>query len=334
MEQDKASQYREELAYWLALNEGPSSVTPGMYTNAYHELGSLRALWEAPDTYLKSLGLTDRAVQTLRRYMSDSRLEDLRKQIDDCVQRGIRILRYVDNDYPRLLQSIGRTPEWPPLLLFQRGLDVDFEKCVAIVGTRDCSFHGRVAAMEFGKEIASEGYTVVSGLARGIDEYAHVGALMAEHGRTVAVLPFLEPVYPPEHAELHNDVIHRGAVISERYILQFQRSIREKLVQRNRITSGISRCVVAIESGTDGGTVRQVEFALSQGRKVFAFVSEQSDRLRRGYELFVRKGAIPVRTTDEVLAWLKDGNEPSKAQSPKSQDKSQETIESSWEKPR
>jgi len=259
-------------------------------------------------------------------------IPDFRKQVDECLEKGIQFMRFVDDDYPVSLRNIGRTPEWPPLLLLKRGSDIEYDKCVAIVGTRDCSFHGRVSAMEFAREIASAGYTIVSGLARGIDVFAHVGALMAEKGKTVAVLPFLEPVYPPEHAELHGDIMNRGAVVSERYVLQFQKSIREKLVHRNRITSGISRCVIAIESGTDGGTVRQVDFALAQGKRVFAFDSDESNRLKKGYELFLRRGAIPARTVDEVLAWLKEGSMTSKAQNlRRPREKGQETIESSGE---
>jgi DNA processing protein len=158
-------------------------------------------------------------------------------------------------------------------------------------------------ALRIARTLATKGYVIVSGLARGTDEWAHFGALKANGGRTVAVLPWMDPIYPPEHAELLSEIERRGAVVSEHPTQVFWKSARGKFVERNRITSGLSKCVIAVESDEAGGTVHQVELALAQGKKVFAVVPK-SQRAKRGFELFLKKGAVALRSVDGVLEYL------------------------------
>ncbi len=147
---------------------------------------------------------------------------------------------------------------------------------------------------------------IVSGLARGTDEWAHVGAMKAKSGKTVAVLPWLDPVYPPEHAELLSDIEQRGASLSEHYTQRYWKSAKGKFIERNRITSGLSLCVLAIESDQEGGTVHQVDLALAQGKKVFALLPKKTPRAKRGFDLFLGKGAATMRSAEDVLEYLKD----------------------------
>jgi len=159
-------------------------------------------------------------------------------------------------------------------------------------------------ARRLAKSIAAKGYTVVSGLARGTDEWAHSGALETPKGKTIAVLPWITPLYPPEHSKLLEDIQKRGAAISELLEKPFGKAAKGKFVQRNRVTSGISRCVIALESEEEGGTVHQVRIAISQRRKVFAVKPRGSDKFKRGFKLFVDLGAVPVDSSREVLDYL------------------------------
>jgi len=159
-------------------------------------------------------------------------------------------------------------------------------------------------ARRLAKSIASKGYTIVSGLARGTDEWAHSGALETPKGKTIAVLPWMTPLYPPEHSKLLEDIQRRGAAISERLEKPFDKTAKGKFVQRNRITSGVSRCVIALESEEEGGTVHQVRIALSQRRKVFAVKPRRNDKFKKGFKLFVDMGAVPVDSSREILDYL------------------------------
>jgi DNA processing protein len=160
-------------------------------------------------------------------------------------------------------------------------------------------------ARKIAKSLAENGFTVVSGLARGIDEWAHCGALEVSRGKTIAVLAWIDPIYPDEHRELASDLQKRGAILSENFRQPLDRSTPARFVQRNRITSGISKCVIAIESDEEGGTVHQVRIALSQKRKVLALQPKGNERAKRGFKVFTDLGATAVRSTNDILNVLR-----------------------------
>jgi DNA processing protein len=267
----------------------------------YEENGTLLPLWNASYFLLKRLGIDDEASRKFMRYKEHFKLTDFAAEFKKIESMRLRMIRYVDKDYPTDLRSI----ENPPLILLHKGALFGFENCIAISGTRNPSAYGRIMARKIAKSLAERGFTIVSGLARGIDEWAHCGALEAPRGRTIAVLAWMDPIYPEEHLELAQDLQKRGALLGENLRQPFNRSAPAKFVQRNRITSGISRCVIAIESDEEGGTVHQVKIALSQKRKVLALQPKGNERAKRGFKLFVDLGAIPVKSTRDILDILK-----------------------------
>ncbi len=251
-------------------------------------------------------------VVAFRRQLPSGEIREFRGQVESCKRAGVEIIRWVDERYPPQLRGLIGTPGGPPLLLLKRGPLGTFDRCVAVAGTRDASFYGRTKTLEIAQALASKGFVIVSGLARGIDEWAHVGALKAKSGKTAAVLPWLDPVYPPEHAELLHDIEEKGASLSEHYVQRFWKTAKGKFVERNRITSGLSLCVLAMESDQEGGTVHQVDLALRQGKKVFALLPKKTLRAKRGFDLFLSKGATPMHSADEVLDYLKSQKRPVK----------------------
>jgi len=298
-----------DIVYWLALQERHWLIPPTKVEQAYHKFGSLEQLWKADTFYLYSLGLDEISVSNFLKYRDTVRLEDFERLGKALERNKVRLLRYVDRDYPMALKDLGKSHNGPPLVLFHKGSILDFTDCVAIVGTRECSLSGHVMARRLAKAIAGKGYTVVSGLARGTDTEAHCGGLEAPRGKTIAVLAWMDPIYPPENTELARDIMARGALISERYLRptsKFAKLARGKFVERNRITSGICRCVVAVESGTEGGTVHQVRIAVSQGRKVFAVKPKSGNqRAKEGFKIFLEMGATPIGSAKPVLDFLK-----------------------------
>jgi DNA processing protein len=298
-----------DFVYWLALSPRRWLVPISKIEQIYNQSHSLAVFWKAERNYLYNLGISDKTVSKFFAYRDSVRLEDFQRLLETLERDGVKVLRYVDKNYPRFLRDFGNYREEPPLVLFYKGSPPNDTEGVAIVGTRECSHYGHMMARRFGRVIASHGYTIVSGLARGVDIEAHCGALENPHGRTMAVLAWMNPIYPPENVELAKDMLARGTLLSEMYFKpdsKFGNLTPGKFVERNRITSGISRCVIAIESGTEGGTVHQVRIALAQGRRVFALKPKsENKRAKDGFKLFLDMGATPINSAKPVLEFMR-----------------------------
>ena len=216
-----------------------------------------------------------------------------------CEEMGIALVPQSSEQYSKLLLEI---PD-PPLLLYRKGTwDVRDAIAVAIVGSRRCSHYGRQQAERLAEGLARAGVTVVSGLARGIDTAAHIGALRGK-GRTIAVCAQgLSHMYPPENKKLADQIAESGAVITESPL---DRSPSRGLFpQRNRIISGMSLGVIVVEASQKSGSLYTARHAMEQGRDVFA-VPGQIDRLEsEGCHNLIRDGVALIRNVDDVLESL------------------------------
>jgi DNA processing protein len=208
-----------------------------------------------------------------------------------CVRRG-------DRTFPPLLAEIHD----PPRALFLRGAgatDLLAHPCVAIVGARACSPYGAQVARMLGRELAAAGVVVVSGLARGVDGEAHRGALEAE-GLTIAVLGCgIDRDYPAVHAELARRICERGLVISE-----YDPGVEPapwRFPARNRIIAGLAAATVIVEARERSGALITADFALEEGREVFAVPGEITGALAAGTNRLLRHGAAPLTASDDVL---------------------------------
>lgn len=290
-----------EAVFWLGLQDKTWLIPTAKMMKVYEEYGTILPLWNASYNFLVKLGINDDNIKKFLMYKERSSLMDFVSEFKRLESMKLRIIRYIDKDYPEALRII----ENPPLILLHKGVLTNFSNCIAISGTRNPSVYGRVMSRKIAKYLAEQGFTIVSGLARGVDEWAHCGALEARKGRSVAILAWMDPIYPEEHTDLALDLEKRGAILAENFHQPYNKSTPAKFVQRNRITSGISQCVIAIESDEEGGTVHQVKIALSQKRKVFALQPKGNERAKRGFKLFVNMGAIPVKTAKEILDMLR-----------------------------
>ncbi|MBO7402402.1 MAG: DNA-processing protein DprA [Lachnospiraceae bacterium] len=210
----------------------------------------------------------------------------------------LRFITEEDNEYPEKLKEIFS----PPLYLYVRGDLNKCEKSVAIIGSRNCSFYGREVAVSFGKIFASNGINVVSGMAKGVDGYAHIGALEGE-GHTTAVLGFGHcECYPAEHRTLKNRIEKSGCLISEYHPLV--RSDRLHFPARNRLIAALADCLVVVEAAIKSGTIITVDFALSLGRNIYAVPGRIGDPLSEGCIELIKHGCRPVTDPGEVLSDL------------------------------
>ncbi len=224
---------------------------------------------------------------------------DVASELRRCREHNIRILLDTDPDYPRMLEEIHD----PPGVLFVRGtLEPQDNVGIAIVGSRHATHYGKRQAELLAGGLARAGFTIISGLARGIDTAAHLGALEAG-GRTFAVLGSGHlNVYPPENRDLAERVAGSGAVISEQPSLA--KPMSGAFPQRNRLISGLSLGVIVVEAAERSGALISTTHATEQGREVFAVPGRVDSRMSRGCHRLIRDGAKLVESVDDVLEEL------------------------------
>lgn len=225
---------------------------------------------------------------------------DAEEELAYCAAEQIQVLLTTDENYPPRLRDIHD----PPGVLFVQGnlLPAD-ELALAIVGTRHATSYGTQQAERLAGALARAGYTVVSGLARGIDAAAHRGALAAG-GRTIAVLGSgISNLYPPEHKGLAAEIVAgRGAVISENP--PRMPPLASSFPQRNRIISGLSLGSIVVEADVHSGALITARLATEQGREVFAVPGRVDNRMAHGCHRLIRDGAKLVESVDDVLEEL------------------------------
>ena len=227
------------------------------------------------------------------------RSEDAEHERAACREQAISLLIRGAAGYPKLLEEICDAPA----LLYCRGeLTTNDELAVAIVGSRQCTHYGRQQAERFAGALARAGITVVSGLARGVDGAAHRGALTAG-GRTIAVSATgLNALYPPEHADLADEIARQGAIVSESPL--DRGPSRGIFPQRNRIISGMSLGVIIIEANRKSGALHTARHAMEQGREVFALPGRVDCLASQGCLDLIRDGVTLLRSPDDVLETL------------------------------
>lgn len=241
-------------------------------------------------------GLQTRAVDVLLDWGKQFNLE---REMGQAEQRGVVFICRDDADYPPLLREISD----PPIGLYRMG-NYDFKKpSIAIVGTRHCTLYGQSVAQRLARDLAQLGFCVTSGMARGIDTFAHKGALEIEGGSTVCVFGCgIDIVYPPENMDLFREAQVHGAVVSE---FPFgRRADRQTFPMRNRLVSGMSHAVIVVESDDAGGSMITARFAGEQGRLVCAIPGRIDQKASRGCHQLIRDGALLLRSVDELLEEL------------------------------
>jgi len=221
---------------------------------------------------------------------------EVNEEICRARDAGISLVGYSAANYPERLRAIV---DPPPLLYVKGEFTGADEKAVAIVGSRSASDYGRRVARDLARGLTSMGFTVVSGMARGIDGMAHETALSAG-GRTIAVLGSgVERAYPPEHDKLYQRISENGAVISE--LPLGTRPLAFNFPARNRLISGLSLGVVVVEATGKSGSLITASLAVEQGREVFAVPGEVGSSRSRGTHRLIRQGAKLVETVDDIL---------------------------------
>ena len=285
----------DDKRYWIGFNLIKGIGAVRMQALIQH-FGDLELAWKASPDDLAEAGLGKKVIE---RIIQASEEVDLGKLWEKIESQGINILTWQDESYPGRLKEIDQ----PPPVLYIRGEYLpDDLFAVAIVGTRRATAYGRQITEEISSFLAANGITVISGLARGVDAIAHQSTLKAG-GRTIAVLGSgVDKIYPPEHRGLAEQMMERGAVISD-YALGTPPDA-SNFPPRNRIISGLSLAVVVIEAGETSGALITAEFAAEQGREVFAVPGSILAPQSKGTNKLIQRGALPLLSMNDLMQAL------------------------------
>lgn len=209
---------------------------------------------------------------------------------------NIIIIEKNDGRYPQLLKTISDPPERLYCIGDIRLLEMPM---AAVIGSRKCSEYGKQTAMAAGKALGAAGACVVSGMAKGIDSFGHLGALK-NGGKTIAVLGCgVDICYPAENRKLYEQICREGLVISE--YPPGTAPMPYMFPQRNRIIAGLSRVVTVVEAGRDSGALITATLAAESGREVYAVPGNITSMWSLGTNKLIADGAMPVVTVDDVV---------------------------------
>lgn len=221
------------------------------------------------------------------------------QQIALATKHECRLLTFWDAEFPNILKKIYD----PPVLLFVKGeIHASDAAAMALVGTRAPTEYGKLAAERLVAALIERRFTIVSGLARGIDTVAHQAAVKFG-GRTLAVLGSgLDQIYPPENRRLTQEIMQHGAVISEYFFGTKPDAVN--FPRRNRIISGLTLGTVVIEAGAESGALITAQNALEQGREVFAVPGSIFSPKSHGPHRLIQEGAKLIMNVEDILAEL------------------------------
>jgi len=291
----------ESLICWLALKSIPG-VGNRLCLELIKRFGEPEKVFETSRKDLLGVGgISSHVADTIAKYKVPKEVkEDLA-----LVQRnGFRIVTFSDSDYPLLLRQIH---DPPPFLYVYGKLRADSIN-IAMVGSRNATSYGSTTTRRLSADLVRRGFTVVSGMARGIDSAAHIGALTAQ-GETIAVLGCgLGTVYPAENKTLFDRIGKTGAVISEFPFLTPPEAYNFPI--RNRIISGMALGVIIVEATRKSGSLITAELAAEQGREVFAVPGSVASFKSMGTHRLIKEGAKLVENVNDIIEELNIGPAP------------------------
>lgn len=281
---------------WLSL-----SLAPGLGPRSWKKL--LEAFENPGQVLQASLKELQNRTALSGKVLSGIQPDRLRKaaekELKKADQAGVAIVTQKDSSYPDLLENIH---DPPPLLYVKGNLELLNGRCVGMVGARAATTYGKRIALDFARRLSLQGVTVVSGLALGIDTAAHQGALQGT-GDTIGVLGCgVDVIYPRQNKSLYESIASKGAVISEYPFGTKPDAFR--FPARNRIISGLSQGIIVIEAARKSGSLITADFALEQGREVFAIPGRVDSAKSEGTHRLLQNGATLVHTVSDIMEEL------------------------------
>lgn len=223
--------------------------------------------------------------------------ENLEQYVKYMKKYNIGIITLKEKDYPKNLLHIY---DAPAILYYRGNKELLHTNMIAMIGCRECSNYGKEVSIKFSYELAKCGITIISGMAKGIDSYSHIGCIKAG-GKTIAVLGNgLDRIYPKENNLLHDKILCTGGLVLSEYIIGTKPN-KLNFPARNRIISGLSKGVIVIEAKEKSGTLNTVDFALEQGKEVFVVPGNITSENSTGTNELIKQGAKCITCVEDIL---------------------------------
>lgn len=285
----------KDYVYWLASIRGISASKKRMLHETFY---SAKAVYYIEETERKACWfLTEQEKDILKEQKNEIRIDECARMWEKAQKTGMDMKCWADKDYPERLRRIAQ----PPYVLFGKGKDCFGFKGVtaAIVGARDASAYGKQMAYEFGRELAKAGIQIVSGMARGIDAKGLWGALEEGGGHGAVLGCGVDICYPPENKSLYSQLEMQGKILSE--YLPGTPPLASNFPSRNRIISALADVVLVMEARKKSGSLITADYALEQGKDVYALPGPVTSSLSRGTHHLIRQGAGILISPEEFL---------------------------------
>lgn len=286
----------EEKDYWIGFSVFPG-IGPVRFRLLRDYFGSAKVAWEADIDELRKTGLGEKLTKSFDEFRHNFNIHEYVQKLCDLHVYTITVL---DARYPKLLSSIPDAP----YVLYIKGRKpqnpINFERIIGVVGTRKITSYGREVTERLVKDLVSYGFTIVSGLAYGVDAVAHQAAIDAG-GNTIAVLGCgIDIIAPSRNANLYTEIADgHGAIVSEMPLgLRPEKGL---FIVRNRIISGLCRGIVVTEGAQDSGALITARFAADQGREVFAVPGPITSDFSKGTARLLKNGAKLVESAKDIL---------------------------------
>lgn len=273
----------ENIIDWLRLIRS-TTIGPVTFWQLVHRYG----------TVSNALQALPQVADRLNRPITLCSKENAQQELDKAQRLGVQILGTFHPNYPPLLKHI---PDCPPIIYVWGNSELLKGRCVGIVGARNSSLVSRRYTEQLAQELGQAGYSVASGLARGIDRHAHEGSLKT--GTVAVVAGGVDVIYPPEHKELHQQIRQMGCIVSEMPLGLHPGSTH--FPRRNRIISGVSEGTVVIEAALKSGSLITARYTLEQNRELFALPGSPLDPRCQGTNDLIKKGAHLVQSVSDIL---------------------------------
>ncbi len=286
---------QKDIFIWLSHIEGVSNRNIKYLINYFN---NIEEIWYAKKKHI--INALNNRIATANRILENRNEDFITNIFKNLDNNNISALTVYDSDYPSRLKNIYD----PPYVIYVKGNKMNFDMpLISIVGTRKATPYGKWAARYFARELAEWNIGIVSGLALGIDTYAHKGALDG-NGYTIAVLGCgLDRYYPASNKVLMDEIFEKGCIISE-YCLGTQ-PLKYHFPARNRIISGLSDSIVVIEAPQKSGALITVDFALEHGKDVYALPDRINSIKSKGTNKLIRDGARILLEVDDIIEGLK-----------------------------
>ncbi len=271
----------DNLVYWLAIKKLPK-VGDITFISNLEKYGNIKDVFY---------------FYNLTNFNKDDALYEAEKELDKCCKLNIKILTYNSENYPENLKQIHSPP---PILFYYGNIElINSNNIVAIVGSRNPTEYGVNATIEIVKALVKKKITIASGFARGIDTIAHREAII-NNGNTIAVLGCgLNIIYPASNRSLFEQIKNNGLIISEFPLDTKPES--GNFPKRNRIISGISKAVAVMEAGKKSGTLITAEFALNQGKDLYALPGNIYNYKAKGTNYLIKNGAYLLENANDII---------------------------------